>query len=775
MGPGNGTIYRFNGIEVDLGRGCVRLEGEERHLRKQSFEVLSYLLARNERLVSKSELFDAVWQSTAVTDDVLVQCIKEIRRVLGDDPHRPKFIKTVPRAGYRFIGTLEREPTRGSASEEITQVQIEYEEEIDDLPPAVHALPARRRPWALMAAAPAILVCLAAAAYFAWPESNPVEEVRLSRFDGKRTVGVMFFENQSDSSELDWLREGLADMLITDLSRSENLVLLSRAQLQILLERERAGQQNVGLETAMAIARKAGVDTILMGSFARIGDLIRLDVRIHDAATGELKGAENMTVNGPERLLSEIGTFSLRLLRRIDPQITQGTATLAASMTKNLEAYMCYSKALEKAQGLNKTEALSLLQRAIELDPEFAMAHARIGHTYAVTWGWPDRAKPHLARAFELSDRLTEKDRLFILGWYAIASMDYPAAIDHFRELVRRFPLDSEGHLRLGTLLRGEEQFEEAVGAFKQGLAVDPESPTLYNALGLAYSENNRHQEAIAMHRRYVELAPNEANSHDSLGMSLQWAGKYEEAIAAFEKALDLNPDFEVALAHLGVAYYQTGRYSRALEYFDKYLAASPSERERSRGLRYKSFIYRAKGDLGKSKLFAERAAAEHPANAWQSVLLAFDRGDRAAADRIGKKLLDERNFANRGGRLSPRADKYYRAYMAFMLGDTEIGLEGFRSALRHVPLTWDIDSYEDCLARALLQMGRYDEAITEFERVLEINLNYPLARFHIAEAYRLKGQYNEAAANYLGFLETWKGADPDIPEVIRARQMTTG
>src|ERR1051326_8865203 len=104
MNPLPQLIYRLDGIEVDLARGCLRRDGEERHLRQQTFQVLVYLLEHRERLVSKEELIAHIWPETAVTDDALMQCILEIRQALADDSRRPRLLKTIPKAGYRFIG-----------------------------------------------------------------------------------------------------------------------------------------------------------------------------------------------------------------------------------------------------------------------------------------------------------------------------------------------------------------------------------------------------------------------------------------------------------------------------------------------------------------------------------------------------------------------------------------------------------------------------------------------------------------------------------------------
>src|SRR5438552_9364431 len=120
----NGQIYRFANVEVDTAQGCIRRGGEERHLRQQTLQVLVYLLEQRERLVTKEELLRNMWNGTAVTDDALVQCVMDIRRVLGDDSRRPRFIKTVPKIGYRFIGELEPHPTENLATVETEKTTI---------------------------------------------------------------------------------------------------------------------------------------------------------------------------------------------------------------------------------------------------------------------------------------------------------------------------------------------------------------------------------------------------------------------------------------------------------------------------------------------------------------------------------------------------------------------------------------------------------------------------------------------------------------------------
>lgn len=127
MNSQNHRIYRLDGIEIDTAQACLKRDGNEQHLRQQAFQVLIYLLENPQRLITKNELIEAIWQDTAVTDNALEQCLAEIRKVLGDDSRNPRFIKTVPRAGYRFIGPLEEvclDPSEAVETKEVPAIVL---------------------------------------------------------------------------------------------------------------------------------------------------------------------------------------------------------------------------------------------------------------------------------------------------------------------------------------------------------------------------------------------------------------------------------------------------------------------------------------------------------------------------------------------------------------------------------------------------------------------------------------------------------------------------
>jgi tetratricopeptide (TPR) repeat protein len=260
-------------------------------------------------------------------------------------------------------------------------------------------------------------------------------------------------------------------------------------------------------------------------------------------------------------------------------------------------------------------------------------------------------------------------------------------------------------------------------------------------------------------------------NSHDSLGTTFQWAGRYGEAIEEFKRALTLSPDFEVAVVHLANVYFQQGRYREALEQYRRYIRIAPSKLERSRGYGCLSYVFWKMGDIERAEEAAKIAMRYERTAVWFRLLIALDRKDLATAKVLEDKVFEESPYTNRGTRLPPRSISYIRGYLNLRFGKPEEAILNFKVALGQRPSTWNIDTYEDCLAQAYFELGRLDEAIAEFERILKLNPNYPLVNYHLGEAYARKGQQEEAKTCYQRFLQSWKDADENLAEVIAAEK----
>ena len=372
-------IYHVDDVEIDF--TCISLKrgGVEQPLRERSFQVLKYLIEHRDRRVTKSELIENVWQGAAVTDDALVQCIADIRRALGDDYQSARFIKTFPRVGYRFISPLEQ----GSAdllttvrTEEVTSFEIEVKEETlpwqtDRQIGFQQFQTAVSQHWRTLAVVTALSIVIVAALFFTFRQQQTVRPLALTglpQVPGKLPLAVMYFDNQSGDAELDWLREGLADMLITNLSRRNNLNVLNRHHLQMLLER--TGHQpasRIQLETALDVAHKSRAELILLGSFARFGERLRIDVQLYNAERGQHLISESLDVDRLEQLPTQVDLLALKLANHLGaaPPERENPSAISQAMTDNLEAYRYYSLAVEKANAAHTEDAIALLKKAI--------------------------------------------------------------------------------------------------------------------------------------------------------------------------------------------------------------------------------------------------------------------------------------------------------------------------------------------------------------------------------------------------------------------------
>jgi tetratricopeptide (TPR) repeat protein len=499
-------------------------------------------------------------------------------------------------------------------------------------------------------------------------------------------------------------------------------------------------------------------------------------VQLFDTSSGQPIATDRLVADKPANILSQIDLLSLKLAAHLGvaPADAGKKASLADVTTKSLEAYRYYSLGVSKAQAFENSEAVELLRKAIQLDPKFAMAYARIGYAYSVTDFLPERGRPFLEKAFQMSDRLTEKDRQYVAAWYAIARQDYVTAIQTFRRIVDQYPLETEAYARLGRLLFREERPNETIAVVQRGLTMDPEAKDLYNVLGVCFLGLGRYEEAIAAHQRYVQLAPSEPNAHDSLGMSYQQSGRYDKAFGEYNAALALDPEFEPAIIHLGDVYAQQGRYREAVDQYRRYIQVAQSDAARAVGYGSIAQVYLRKRDFRLGEAAVRSETTYEKGAVWNSLLFALERGDTADAAKLKATLLQNVPYPERGVRNELRSHDYYLGTLALRAEQRDEAITHFKSALRHLPPSSGLDLYEDCLANAFLELDRADEAIQEYQRILHLNASYPLAEYHLAQAYQRKGKFEQARTAYARFLQIWKDADADIPELIDAKRQLT-
>jgi tetratricopeptide (TPR) repeat protein len=256
--------------------------------------------------------------------------------------------------------------------------------------------------------------------------------------------------------------------------------------------------------------------------------------------------------------------------------------------------------------------------------------------------------------------------------------------------------------------------------------------------------------------------------------MSFQQSGRYDRAVAEYNGALSLDPEFEPAIIHLGDVYFQQGRYREAVRQYQRYIQVTGSDTARAVGYASIAQVYWRLRDFSRAEQAAENQTRYAKSVVWSSLLLALERGETTKAARLRERFLTyfrDVPYPGRGSRDELRSYEYYLGTLSLSDKQPDQAIAHFQAALRHLPPSSGLDLYEDCLANAYLALARPDEAIQEYKRILRLNPSYPLAQYHLAQAHRRKGQVAEARAAYERFLQIWKGADADLPEMVDARK----
>lgn len=759
--------YQIRDVQLDAVRGVVRRGDAEFVLRPQTLAVLLFLIRNTHRVVSKEELFQAVWNDTAVTDDAVVQCVVEIRKAFGDEVKAPRFIRTIPKVGYRFVATAD--PVAAPV-DSVAAAAPPEPGAID--PPFQAAVPVVQAKRAPAAAAAAFAVSVAGVLYLLLQLTGTgaaAPDPRLVNTPGIKRVAIATFDDHTKLPPVAWLRHGLPDMLATSFSQLDGLAILGRQHVDLLFERSGVrGNAEARLDQALDAARRGNAEILVLGSFASLGDTLRIEARVYEVASSRLIASESATAAKPEEILIQVDTLASRVATRLQGGRRAG-ASIVEVKTNNLEAYRSYVLGLDKATGLETGEAIKWFQKAIEADPQFAAAYARIGYTYVMVADEPERAKPYLEKAFELSSRLTEQERASIAAWYSVAHADFAAAIDAYRRLLDRYPNDVEAYWRLGLLMVGEEKYPDAIAILERGLIVDPGFGPLYNTLGGIYLGQRDYQRSLDMYRRYVGTDPNLPNAHDSLGLAHLITGDFDNAIAEFERAIELSPTFNVAVVHLANAYYRLGRYRDAERMFDRYFELSATDTDRARGVVQKAWIDYRRGRRAQAWRVAQHAKERYGMRT-EIMLMAIEQG-HAVADAWLTEFFDETTWVSRGARLQSRVGAYILGTYALHRGNPDAAIARFKEAIAATSLHWNMEDRDDCLADAYLYLKRYAEAITEYDRVLADNPNRPLTRFNLARSLDAAGHIDRAIAEYRRALEQWRHADPDLPELAIARE----
>ena len=303
-----------------------------------------------------------------------------------------------------------------------------------DLPAAATA--PRRPSWVLIAGGAALAIAMITTGVSIYRATRP--QTPSATDTGKPTLAVLYFQNNTGSPQLDWLRSGLTDMVVTDLAQSPEIEVLGTDRLyQILSALKHQNDAVISFETVQELARRAGVKHVLVGNYVKSGDAIRINITLQEAESGRIVSADRVEAASESALFSTVDDLTQRVKAkfaltgraarngppRLEPAAAPGEPASTAGYFRELsevttastEAYRYYVLAIDLHQRGQEKEAEPLLQKALEVDPEFALAMTKLA-VVANNLGHESARIEYAKRAVEHLDRLSPRERYLHRG-----------------------------------------------------------------------------------------------------------------------------------------------------------------------------------------------------------------------------------------------------------------------------------------------------------------------------------------------------------------------
>ena len=546
------TRLRFDHYVLDLERGCLLLDDAEIVLRPKTLAVLRFLVENSGRLVSKEDLFAAVWPNIAVTDDVLVQSIGELRRALADDGQR--LIKTIPRRGYRFESVVSAE----SSANPSPVGDVTAAASTGDGIPALRMPNAPKEPvsifrgdWRRALAVGLGLAVLIFVAVLLTGRSGrdlgaDTQSLKIEEAGARPAIAILPLVNQSDDASREYFADGLTQDLINALGRFRGLTVMSwNAVLPYKKKPERPGE----------IARKLAVRYQVEGNVRQNGNRVHANTELVDA-NGQVLWSASF-----DEALSDVFTLQDAITTQIAGKLASRVTQLElnrtfAKPTGSLEAYdyvLRARPALQQPDRSNIVQARSLLRRAIETDPAYSAAYSSLAETYfiAASMGWAETPAEFLARAEQMANKALSLDDAdvrarVVLGHVHTFHQRYDQARTEMDRAIEINPSDARGIAGRGTILLWSGQIDPAIAALEFAQRIDPElTPSDRFALSLAYYLKGRYDSAIEQAELNLRKTSGASFSRVVLAAAHAELGHLDDAGRVVTVIHQLDPTFD--------------------------------------------------------------------------------------------------------------------------------------------------------------------------------------------------------------------------------------
>ena len=648
----------------------------------------------------------------------------------------------------------------------------------------------------------------------------------------KPSLAVMYFENNTGDESLDHWRKALSDLLIADLSQSKYIMVLSGEQLyNILEELNLLEAKSYSSKVLKKISTRGGVQYILVGKLAMAGDTLRINALLQEASTGNLMASEMVEGRGEGSLFSMVDD----LTRKIKASFKLSEEEIASDIDKEVEkitttssdAYKYYREGMEYLTKGDYLKSIPLMEIAVAFDPEFAMAYRTMANAY-YSIGYRTEARKRYQKAFELSDRVSDRERYYIEGvYYGQSERTYDKAIEAHNELLKIYPDDFIGNSNLGDIYTDLEDWDKAIPLLEVNIKNKVESVQSYGNIVNSYAAKGLYDKARDVLKLYLRDISDNAYIRFNLADNYLYQGKYNLAQAEVAKAFSLDPNhYYNSLIKGDIYHYKEDLINAEKEYLKLLETEEPKAYEE--GIKRLVALYLLQGMFEKSREQAEQGialAGMLGETEWGSrfhLYLAYMHLKSKNLEEALKEYDDALTIASEAGILDRQREALYfrgRVYIEMkfkdesqktadelkeliengmnrkamrlyyhLMGMIELerenfsaAIESFNQALALLPSQFDPDDgqalFIDPLAFAYYKAGDYKKARQEYERIIHLTTGrlfygdiYTKSFYMLGKIYEEEDIQRQAIENYEKFLGLWKDADSGIAEVEDAK-----
>jgi eukaryotic-like serine/threonine-protein kinase len=818
-------LLRFGVFELNLDAEELRKDGIPIKLPPQPVKILALLASRAGQTVTRDEIQKEIWGEETYVDfeHGLNQCIKQIRTALNDNADKPLYVETLPRRGYRFLapvvsktiavpgprvtesasGIQSRvslpavgaapaesagkrpeasgaEPERASdvAGPAVTPGATESADKDDAAPGnARFSAPKRdRRLYRKMAwAAVGFAVVVAAGVYWRTRQASTLSDVD--------TIVIADFENSTGLSVFD---NALRQALTADLEESPFLNVLAsekvREQLRFMGQPANAPLKE---DVTRQICQRSGSKAMVMGSISSLGSHYPMALRAENCNNGDLLAIVQGEAENREQVVKVLNKMASGMRGKLGESLAsveKYDAPISQVSTPSLEALQAYSLGVSTQQTEGEEAAIPFYRRAIELDPDFAMAYQRLAVIYGDLYQ-PTLANANLTKAFEFRDHTTERENLSITGmYYLLAVGDLQKTIETYKVYSQIYPREGKGHANLSVVYSLVGNYPEAIREATEAVRLDPSSANHYANCAALYLYVGKFDQARTVLRQAQERKfSNEFMAQIRYLLGFLTGNEAEMKREVADAAGKPGVEDQLLVMQAGTeAFY--GKLAKAADYSARATesALKADAKETAATWKFYGALQAAEAGMLNPALREATAALQIAPGRTTQILGALSLA-RSGDARRAQVLADELAKQNPADTMI----QYYwlptiRAAIALNDHEPAKAIEDLQAAL-----PYDLGSPNPGIGLlypvylrgvAYLQSNQPDKAAVEFQKILDhkdIVQNYitgALAQLQLGRAQAEQGDKAAARKSYEDFLAKWKDADSDVPVLIEAR-----